>query len=97
VRRFFVDGWTELASRSLVLYQHRPEPRGKSALGEQAYAALTDPTSPHRVACFDEHGPLQPIPHRGRQLAATLPTAPPALDVSPPSGHAPTAGTAASL
>jgi hypothetical protein len=27
---------------------------------------LKDPTSPDRVVCFDEHGPLQPIPHRGR-------------------------------
>jgi hypothetical protein len=27
---------------------------------------LKDPTSPHRVVCFDEHGPLQPIPQRGR-------------------------------
>jgi hypothetical protein len=27
---------------------------------------LKDPGSPHRVVCFDEHGPLQPIPHRGR-------------------------------
>ena len=27
---------------------------------------MKDPTTPHRVVCFDEHGPLQPIPHRGR-------------------------------
>jgi hypothetical protein len=55
-----------LASRSLVLYQHGSTARGKSAAIEDAYATLKDPTSPHRVVCFDEHGPLQPIPHRGR-------------------------------
>jgi transposase len=27
---------------------------------------LKDPSSPDRVVCFDEHGPLQPIPHHGR-------------------------------
>jgi hypothetical protein len=55
-----------LASRSLILRQHRSAARGKSAAIEDAYATLKDPTSPHRVVCFDEHGPLQPIPHRGR-------------------------------
>jgi hypothetical protein len=55
-----------LASRSLLVHQHRPAAGGKSARIEDAYATLKDPGSPDRVVCFDEHGPLQPIPHRGR-------------------------------
>jgi transposase len=48
------------------LHQHRSAVGGKSARIEDAYATLKNPGSPHRVVCFDEHGPLQPIPHRGR-------------------------------
>jgi DDE superfamily endonuclease len=48
------------------VHQHRSAAGGKSARIEDAYATLKDPSSPHRVVCFDEHGPLQPIPHRGR-------------------------------
>jgi hypothetical protein len=48
------------------VHQHRSAAGGKSTRIEDAYATLKDPSSPHRVVCFDEHGPLPPIPHRGR-------------------------------
>jgi hypothetical protein len=60
----FVEAWLSWQIDRSFCTSTDPQLAKKRAI-EDAYATLKDPASPHRVVCFDEHGLLQPIPHRG--------------------------------